>query len=168
MLMHKTAVFSDDGRYRYSLSREWDLRGEQVCWIMLNPSIAGDERDDPTIRRCMGFARKWGYGGIVVVNLFAAIATFPADLAKMKDPVGPHNDEAILQAIKGRRVVCAWGNLGPWLRSNWHRDMTVATMVIDTARTNAHCLGLTKFGYPQHPVRLAGSKTMKPFNGRKP
>src|SRR5438105_288943 len=95
-VMFQTAVFGDGGRYRYSLTREWDRRGDQACWIMLNPSIANAERDDPTIRRCIGFARRWGLGGIVVVNLFGLVATYPIELARAKAPIGPHNDDAIV------------------------------------------------------------------------
>jgi hypothetical protein len=72
-----------------------------LCWVLLNPSTADDRRDDPTIRRCLGFARSLGYGGIHVVNLFAFRATCPRQLRAADDPVGPDNDGFILRAAQG-------------------------------------------------------------------
>lgn len=159
-VMYQTAVFGDGGRYRYSLTREWDRRGDQLCWIMLNPSKANSERDDPTVRRCIGFARRWGYGGIVIVNLFAQVATYPAELMHAKDPVGPHNDDAITQAIGNRRVICAWGNLCIADFEDRARDVM---QILEGTKTNPQCLGLTAFGCPCHPVRLAWKKKLRPF-----
>jgi hypothetical protein len=165
-LMMQTAVFGEGGRYRYSLTREWDTRRDQVCWIMLNPSRASAERDDPTIRRCMGFARSWGAGGIVVVNLFALVSTYPAGLLTAADPVCRHNDDAILQAISNRRVICAWGNRP---RFAAYDDRVSAVMaLLEQTKTPAQCLGLTRFGHPSHPVRLASRKKPRPFEWRKP
>ena len=161
-LMHMTAVFGDGGRYRYSLSREWDPRIEQLCWIMLNPSIASADRDDPTIRRCISFAKMWAFGGIVVVNLFGLVATYPVQLMRAKDPVGPHNDEAIEQAIAGRRVVCAWGDVYA-SRIKFGDRVTSVMALLERTRTNPLCMGLTKSGHPRHPVRLGSNTTMKRF-----
>lgn len=160
----KSALFSSCGRYRYLLSRVWEPTRPESCWIMLNPSMADGERDDPTIRRCMGFAKSWGHGGIVVVNLFGLISTFPAGL-RVANPVGSLNDEAIVRAVQGRRVICAWGNIGglSWLRPELqHRDLDVMAL-LERTRTNAQCLGLTRFGYPSHPVRLAAKSRLRPF-----
>src|SRR5581483_9586135 len=96
--------------YRYSLARFFG-DGGVVNFIMLNPSTADAETDDPTIRRCLGFAKAWGYGTLVVTNLFAYRATDPAELAKAGDPVGPDNDTRLWsEAQLSDLVVCAWGN----------------------------------------------------------
>ncbi|WP_294124210.1 DUF1643 domain-containing protein [Sphingomonas sp.] len=157
-LMRQPAVFSADRRYRYSLTREWDLRRGQLCWIMLNPSVAGSERDDPTIRRCIGFAQRWGFGGIVVVNLFGLVATYPHQLLMAKDPIGPRNDDAILEAISNRRVICAWGNV-----FHFAERKSDVLRILESTKTNPQCLGLTKFGHPSHPVRLSWKQKLRPF-----
>jgi len=160
-LLHCTAVFGEGGRYRYSLSREWDLRAQQLCWIMLNPSKASADRDDPTIRRCVGFARRWGYGGIVVVNLFAYVATYPAELLRASDPVGPFNDDTINQATANRRVVCAWGDAKTPLLCN---RVTKVWDLLERTFTPAFCLGTTRLGNPLHPVRLASKQKLRRFD----
>ena len=111
------AYLSDDGRYRYSLTRHVaPLTGDGVCtFVMLNPSTADATHDDPTIRRCIGFARAWGFEWLKVVNLFAYRATDPRDLWAV-DPyppyatqVGPENDCTIAKVVGGSDlVVCAW------------------------------------------------------------
>ena len=105
----RRAVLSECGSYRYALTREW-ADGKCVAWLMLNPSTADADIDDPTIRRCIGFARQWGYGRLVVVNLFALRATDPRVLVRNADPVGSKNDFYIAKAMKeAQEVICAWG-----------------------------------------------------------
>jgi hypothetical protein len=146
--VNRNATLSDDGRYRYRLTRDWDASESRVAFCMLNPSTADAEEDDPTIRRCIGFAQSWGYGGLVVVNLFAYRATNPLALAAVEDPVGPEND-AHLSWVAGSAdlIVAAWG-VGGGLRG---RDRAVkarwATRIV-------HHLGLTKAGHPRHPLYL--------------
>ena len=107
------AAFSPCGRYRWHLARTWDADGSRVAFVALNPSTADATHDDPTIRRCIGFARRWGAGGVDVVNLYAFRATKPRDLFAADDPVGPDND-AWIDAVVARadRVVLAWGHHG--------------------------------------------------------
>lgn len=110
--MNKDAVISLCRQYRYWLSRQWDTSLPMVCFIMLNPSTADDNEDDPTIRKCTGFARRMGYGAIQVVNLFALRSTDPTKLRTAMDPIGPDTDEWICQTAGAcRRVICAWGAL---------------------------------------------------------
>jgi hypothetical protein len=161
-LIHCTAVFGGGGRFRYSLTREWNTRLDQVCWLMLNPSKATADRDDPTIRRCIDFSFRWGFGGLVVVNLFAKVATYPAELLHDKNAVGPFNDEAIMQASSNRPVICAWGNA-----FHFGDRVTSVLAMLERNWRRAHCLGLTSWGHPSHPLRLAASKRMKPFRPRK-
>lgn len=137
-----------EGPYRYNLWRLWDDRPHAV-FIMLNPSTADASEDDPTIRRCMGFARSWGYGGICVVNLFAYRSTDPRALASVPDPVGPRNDQQIDATLGGADlVVAAWGAHG----TLGARSATVRALV-EKHRPLYH-LGLTKNGSPRHPLYL--------------
>ena len=117
---------------------------------MLNPSTADAELDDPTIRRCMGFARDWDYGGIRVCNLYAYRATKPDDLKGVLDPVGPRNDSAILSAVADAgRIIAAWGA--------WPGPFEVRTHRVQDLLRGRHveALGLTKSGAPRHPLYMA-------------
>lgn len=160
--IERSARLSPCGRYRYSLSRTWDRSTPPVAFIMLNPSTADAEHDDPTIRRCMGFARRWGAGGIRVVNLYAWRATKPADLK----PINPlalvaepmhygqplnQNDSAIISAAgDASRIVVAWGAWpGPWP----HRTHRVADLL---EGRHVEALALTKDGAPRHPLYVRG------------
>jgi hypothetical protein len=105
----RDAVLSDDGRYRYRLSRRW-TEGPTLHWVMLNPSTADADKDDPTIRRCVGFATHNGFGSISVCNLFALRATNPRELIPAcSAAVGPANDKFIQEIPSGSTVVAAWG-----------------------------------------------------------
>ena len=110
-----TAEISSDGVYRYSLTRQWG-DGETACFVMLNPSTADAVHDDPTIRKCVGFAKRWGFGSLEVVNLFAFRATNPAVLRSAPHPIGPLNDDRIeLAASRAGRIIAAWGGGGRYL-----------------------------------------------------
>ncbi|HEV8642148.1 MAG TPA: DUF1643 domain-containing protein [Methylomirabilota bacterium] len=158
------AVIDETGRYRYALERIWKLMAGRAVWIMLNPSTADAEQDDATIRRCIGFTRAWGLGGIIVVNLFAYRATNPRRLLALRqnDAVGPQNDEWLGRHARGagvKAVIAAWGAHG----SMWGRD----TEVLDLLRfwhVRLQCLGRTKAGAPRHPLRLAYSTALEEFS----
>jgi hypothetical protein len=148
------AKISDDGLYRYELGRVWNDEKPRLAWIMLNPSTADGEQDDPTIRRCMGFARAWDYGGIYVYNVYAYRATDPKMLAKADDPFGPMNGCYLLDALRFPMAIVAWGShpgatarFREWLDSlqPWQRNAD-----------RLHALGLTKDGHPRHPLYLPG------------
>lgn len=156
-MTEKTALISDCGRYRYTLGRSWESADAKLCvFVMLNPSTADASEDDPTIRRCIGFAQDWGYGRLLVVNLYAYRATDPKQLWKVVDPVGPDNDDALTEAMEAADfVVLAWGSHG----AKNGRGQRVE----DLARTHAGSvatLGRTKAGEPKHPLYLA--KNTKP------
>lgn len=144
------ALISPCGAYRYRLEREWDSELPKVAFIMLNPSTADAEKDDPTIRRCIGFAKSWGFGGLIVGNLFALRSTDPAALYSHPDPVGPDND-ACLRGIAScaEQVVCAWGTHGA-LNG---RGLAVGEMLNSA---NLAALKLTADGHPGHPLYIAG------------
>jgi hypothetical protein len=157
-----SAVFSECGRYRYRLTRDGigqvrDRVRTTVTWIMLNPSTADASEDDPTIRRVRGFSRRAGHHAFIVVNLYALRATDPAELARHDSPCGPDNDAAILAACQdATQVVCAWG---------------AHSMAPPRARAVEHlldgiplfCLGFTKEGEPRHPLYVAGTQDLVPY-----
>jgi len=109
--MKRDAIISKCGKYRYKLVREWNKNKGRVLFIMLNPSTADDKEDDKTIIRCINFAKEWGYGGLMVGNLFAYRTTYPKELFKTKYPEGKDNLKCIKQMINDADlVICAWGN----------------------------------------------------------
>jgi hypothetical protein len=148
--MRSGASFDDSGAYRYTLWRAWDKSRPKLAFVMLNPSTADHRVDDPTIRRCQGFARSWGYGSLTVVNLFAFRTPSPAELARADDPIGPRNDH-VLRACSRRAaaLVLAWGVHGK-LRDR-HRQVLE---LFAGRRRPLLCLGTTRDGYPRHPLYL--------------
>lgn len=153
------ALLSDDGKYRYRLWRLWDADRPVMVWVMLNPSTADAEQDDPTIRKCVGFARLHGYGGILVVNLFAARATDPKELPGITDPVGPENDDHIIAACEApilAKVVGGWGVN----RFAERRARSVVALIRGTSQRRIKCFRRTKNGHPSHPLYLPYSSEM--------
>lgn len=154
--MQKSARFSDCRTYRYSLWRNWrgllSNANGYAMFVGLNPSTADETSDDNTVRRCIEFARAWGYEGLCMTNLFAFRATDPADMKKADDPVGPENDQTLIDLAKAAGVViAAWGVHGTYR----HRHLAVRAML-----PNLHYLRLTKDGHPWHPLYLP--KTLTP------
>ena len=163
--MKKRATISKDGAYRWTLSRIWNGFKPAMVWIMLNPSTADADKDDATIRVIVERARRMGYGGVLVLNLFAYRATDPRDLKGAVAPIGARNNDALMKMIKRykmgtfRYVMAAWGNHGSYLA----RDAEV----LDILRRNnvpVHAIKLTKVGNPCHPLRQ--SYDTEPFTWR--
>ena len=144
------AVFSYCRNYRYSLWRNENQSGLEklVAFIGLNPSTADEEKNDPTVKRCINFAERWGYGGMVMLNLFAFRATDPKVMRAENEPVGPLN-LGVIQWFAERvgLVVTCWGNHGSHLDQY---KITVSTI----SSYKLHHLGLTKTGQPKHPLYL--------------
>lgn len=149
--MIRDAVFSPDGVFRYRLTRRWNDALPRLAMVLLNPSRAGRELDDPTTRRGIGFARRLGFGGLELVNLFAYVATDPADLRSGGWQVGPENDRHIEEVCRSAGlVVCGWGNHAAGLaRTAEVLRLMRAWGVVPYA------LKLTSGGHPAHPSRLA-------------
>lgn len=146
--MERGATISPCGLYRYSLWRKW-APGPMCVFIGLNPSTADATLDDPTIRRCVGFAKAWGFSGLMMLNLFAYRATEPADMKDAQDPIGPENDDALHFAHSNTTtVIAAWGAHGTFKG----RDKQVRAML-----PRLHYLRLTKDGHPGHPLYLPAS-----------
>lgn len=152
-----------DGPYRYLLGRRWGL-GSRVLWVMLNPSTADASEDDPTIRRCVGFSKAWGFASLEVVNLFALRSTKPSGLLDHEDPFGPVNLEHIyLASLQAEQVVCAWGQHSARVRQLVN---TYRPEVLDMLYANERelvCLGRTKRGDPRHPLYLAAKTERESF-----
>lgn len=156
-MLNQGATFDKTGRYRYALWREWDLRAPKVGFVMLNPSRADASVDDPTIRRCIGFARTWGFGGLEVVNLFAYRSTQPSELGQVADPIGAENDFYLISLQEHvEQIVLAWGNWG----SLGGRDRAAITLLRDQP---IYCLGVTQTGQPRHPLYLRRDVAPVPF-----
>jgi hypothetical protein len=166
--MQTSALLSPCRTYRYHLERVWNAHSPRLLWVMLNPSTADQTDDDPTIRRCIGFARREGYGGIEVVNLFGLRATYPADIWGHPDPVGPENDRYLRETFAQLPLaVCAWGAVGGAfgiLTEKWTRDKTVWRMLM-AANVSAYCLGVTGAGHPKHPLYLAANTALERYEG---
>lgn len=168
------AILSPDGVYRYRLWRIWDDDLAPCAFVMLNPSTADATEDDPTIRRCTAFAKSWGAGGIVVVNLFAVRATDPVDLVSLDargvNLVGPEADAHIRKVLSvADVVVCAWGKtLATWSKPWRDRlDARVAEVLALVPRSVEVCsLGVTAGGHPRHPLYLRADTPREPFGGR--
>ena len=144
LLVNKNATFSDCRKYRYALSRTWNGKKKTILFIGLNPSTANEKIDDPTIRRCINYAQNWGYGSLLMVNLFAYRATMPSELKNVKNPIGNDNDLHIIELSKKADIaVAAWGNEGTLL----NRDKEVKKIL-----PNLMCLKINKSGQPAHPL----------------
>lgn len=150
------AVISSDGLYRYVLSRRWGLEGRRVAFIGLNPSTADATLDDPTIRRCVGFAKAWGGTSLLMVNLFGFRSTAPAALRQVVDPIGPENDLWLDRVVAGADlVVAAWGNHGVLLNR--------AEFIRQRFSGKLQALAITKSGMPKHPLYIAASASPMSF-----
>jgi len=165
--MTRAATISVCGRYRYSLWRVWNTSKPLLCWVMLNPSKANATEDDHTIRWCIRYAAENGYGGIVVVNLFAFRATMPADMKAAADPIGPDNDAMLAAVLKdvvrtGGKVLVAWGVHGEFQ----DRDREVLKVITKYYRQAPLCLDVTIKGHPKHPARLSPRLKLRAYEGR--
>ena len=140
----KSAIISECGKYRYELRRVWDNSKPLVLFIGLNPSTADGTKDDPTSRVCINYAKRWGYGGVMMANLFAYRSTDKSVLRDVADPIGPDNDRHIARLIEeAGEVVCAWTDDGRYQG----RDKEVFSTL-----KSPKCLTQLKSGSPGHPL----------------
>lgn len=160
-VVERRAYLSKDGVYRYSLTRAWDDGQGALVWIMLNPSVADDKIDDPTMLKVMHITRREGYAQAIVLNLYALRSSDPKVLRTHPDPIGPENDSMlkdcaqIVATSSECALVVAWGTGGG------QRAQDVLHGALRGAP--ALCLGQTKDGYPKHPCRLANATPLVPF-----
>jgi len=157
-IIERDAVISECSKYRYLLRRVWDHERPRALFVMLNPSTADAEIDDPTIRSCVRLTNAWMFGSFEVVNLFAWRATNPKELLEAGSPIGPRNDD-IIDGAKYRcdLTVCAWGAHAAAHRHYNGSMSSRAKEVQSRLRTNVpviYCLGTTKAGDPKHPLYI--------------
>lgn len=163
-IIGRSATISECRRYRYTLNRVWDYDRPECTFIMLNPSTADAHQDDPTVRRCIKFADRFGCGSLSVLNLFAYRATKPEKILEVKDPVGRFNDSYI-DGIDSDIVVAAWGAKAEKIN---------AVIPMSTLRdlwSNGHrvkCLGMTKHGHPRHPLYVAANTKLINYERKGP
>ncbi len=158
----RRAVFSACRQYRYRLSQIWQPENPPLYWLMLNPSTADEVKNDPTVERCERRARMWGYGGSVVLNIFAYRATEPGDMRAQKDPVGPDNDDWIRKlASKSQQVdvVAGWGEHGAHLDRGAH-----VIDIFKQKKGRISALKINASGHPAHPLYIAYKRTPFPMD----
>lgn len=147
--MIDSSVFSEGRKYRYTLYRKWEKGEGTIMFIGLNPSTADETEDDPTIRRCVSYAKTWGYQSLCMTNLFGFRATKPNVMMKEAFPIGRMNDAFLtLVAEEAALIVAAWGNKGSYM----NRDVEV--MRLFQGKHSLYVLRLTKNGHPAHPLYL--------------
>lgn len=153
--MDTGAIFSECRNYRYVLWRVWDTERPKVLFIGLNPSAADEHYNDPTIRRCLDFAKNWGFGGFYITNLFAFRHKDPAELKKAEAPRGVDNDQFIKKyASICTKTVLIWGNHG----THQNRNLEVLDLLEE-----AWCMKMNKTGQPAHPLYLKKGTVLIPF-----
>ena len=153
------AHFSADRKYRYLLGRRIGASDRSLLFIMLNPGTADESHNDPTIRRCIGFAQRWNFGVMEVTNLFAFRTPYVVELRAAREPIGPDNDDWIRRAlVAADKVILAWGNHGTYLE----RSSKVTRMVSDVVQP--YQLGVNKTGEPTHPLYLPATTVPTPMH----
>lgn len=152
LFMRNRAVFSPDRLYRYTLERIWEGAIPPAMFIGLNPSTADESQDDPTVRRCIRFARDWECGGLVMMNLFAYRATNPRDMLAVEDPEGTANIFWLLRmARRAGIIIAAWGIWGAHLDQG---EKTLEMLRLHGLGDKIHHLGLTLGNQPRHPLYI--------------
>ena len=158
----KWAVISACGNFRYALGRNWDGKLPTIAFVGLNPSVADDEIDDPTIRRCIGFAKREGCGSLIMLNLYALRSTAPAALRNVEDPLGPEWAQMTeLWVRKAQKVVACWG-ADPMARKA-HAEAVEFFGYMQGL--SLWCLGKTKDGYPRHPLYIRSDQPLEKYLG---
>jgi hypothetical protein len=161
-----SATISLDQKYRYILSRSWFVfKADPMVFCMLNPSTADGTIDDPTIRRCMGFARRENRTGIVVINLFALRSSNPGVLRVADDPFGPDRRryyEAVLEPLSGKEIVLAWGSFDVGNRGAISKRMLFEMLAAKNIKLM--CLGVTKDNSPRHPLYIKADQPLIPYD----
>nr|WP_304220042.1 DUF1643 domain-containing protein [Fredinandcohnia onubensis] len=157
--MQRQAIFDSSRTYRYSMSRVWDESKQKIVFIMLNPSIANENTDDNTTKKCITFAKSFGYGSLEIINLFAYVATDYNELRNLSKEVaiGKENTDYIIRAVNSAdKIVAAWGENGTIHQRNKDIEYLLRGYDID-------CLKVTARGYPSHPLFLSYKCELTPY-----
>jgi hypothetical protein len=162
----REALFSDCRTWRYRLAIRWRPGLESLACVMLNPSTADEIANDPTVERCERRARRLGFGGLIVLNLFAFRATDPADMKAAADPIGPENDAVIRDTLDCRplrlpppTVLVGWGAHGHFMGRAGHVFEMLREMGVEPV-----CLGTTADGQPRHPLYIRNDAALVPWS----
>jgi len=154
----KGAYFSPDRKHRFMLWRKLG-KGPGIMFIGLNPSTANEVNDDPTVRRCMGYARDWGYGDFWMCNLYSLCSSDPKKLYKGEHPQSPYNITSLgVVREKVDLAIVAWGNHGATVQMDQHWPRSLVKLL-----SPVHCFGVTKQGEPKHPLYLPKDAEIVPF-----
>jgi hypothetical protein len=157
------AIFSDDGLYRYLLWRNWVSNNQRrLLWVMLNPSTADDEDDDPTVQSCICISKHRGYGGLEIVNLFAYRTPDPDVLYGVVNPIGDENDRYMREAAeRAPEIVVAWG---AWSEKGIYRHRGQEPLkLLGHPEKLLYCLGTTEHSSPRHPLRVECDTPLQPY-----
>lgn len=153
----KQTIFNSDRTHRFTLWRQWDGSLPYLAVIGLNPSTADETNDDPTIRRCISFAKTWGLGGYLMLNAFSFRATDPEVMKAQETPNDPSNNGFLIDGCRGAGLVlCGWGVHGTFK----DREKELKELL---KPFNPQCLGFTKGGQPKHPLYIKGTTKPVPF-----
>jgi hypothetical protein len=154
------AVFSPDRRWRYRLVRVWESDKPRLAWVILNGSDADEHRSDATVRRCIGFARAWGYGGVDIANLYGLVSKNPGALAHHFDPIGPDNDRHLATVCSQNDLtVLAWGPNASTDRA--HAVAEMLRRLVQRHGGSLAVLGWTHGAQPLHPLLAPKDTTPK-------
>jgi hypothetical protein len=163
--MKLSAIISDCERYRYRLDRDLERAGKTAAFIMVNPSTADMTKDDATIRKLIGFSDRLGFGKFIVGNLFAYRATDVKALATAHDPIGPDNDAWLGRIFVDADIhIVAWGPVAKLPRGLMRRRWQDINRMARMAGVPLHCLGTAQDGHPRHPLMLAYSAALQPWD----
>jgi hypothetical protein len=158
--MRSEAYFSLDRRYRYWLLRQWDASKPVFCVVGVNPSTADEEKDDPTIRRDLGFADRLGYGALLKLNVGAFRSTDPKKWRKAEDPIGKENTAfdllVYIQQFNAKCVVAAWGKNGTYAKP----QCADIVQVFEAANVPLWCWGYNSDLTPVHPLMIAYTRPL--------
>lgn len=156
------AEFSADRLHRLKLWRQWDTMKPAALFVMLNPSLADETTLDPTVRKCIGFATRWGYGKLWVGNLYTWISPYPEQIVQREAAaIAPGADQALLEMVEAvDLVIAAWG-AQPWLTQRAH---DVSRLLVSAKPL--WCLGKTKDGWPRHPLYRSYEAALEPYAGK--
>ena len=164
-MMKSSAQFSTCKNYRWRLTRHINYSKKELIFIGLNPSLATKDHNDPTLKRLVGFSECWGYGSLVVINLFARISKSPKDLSFCEDPVGKKNDFVLNKWINywSKNDFCelwiGWGINGKLM----NRNEKILQRIKKSSKV-PYVIGLTKYGHPKHPLYISNQKKLFQFN----
>lgn len=174
-MIDRRTILSPCRNYRYTLWREWTTQADLLnpptsrsgrwpdnsyaMFIGLNPSTADETKDDQTIRKCIGFAKRWGFSALCMTNLFAWRARQPEDMKRVENPSGEDNQHHLLQcASEAGIIIAAWSKHGSYR----NQDLIVMQW-LDGIGATLHCLRLNADGSPEHPLYVPYEVTPKPY-----